>query len=350
VKVDLVPVDDHTLDFVCDLSERDHRSVEFGIGYMTDDGLLGTAMWEHRNLFKAGRGFRIFGTATQYRQLLESSVSFPAMFRSPTTGIGSVGYERRVEPAYESTDIRTSYFLSWRYNRRGTITGGPLLQIIDVVETSEDPDVPQDIQEADGPVTSMILEWQYDSSNDPIFPAYGYRVNWDHQLAPPGLKSISTFYRMGVGISGYHRVGRGTVLAGRASVGVGWPVADSEALLINYRYFAGGSNTHRGYKRERLGPKDSEDNPQGGELAVLTGAELRFPLWKVFEGSLFLDGGQVWLDKSHASFGDFSWAVGPGLSIRSPVGPIRFDYGIRINPPDDGEPNQVFHFAIGYAF
>lgn len=350
VKVELVPIDDQTLDFVCDLSERDHRSVEFGVGYMTDDGLLGTAMWEHRNLFGGGRGFRIFGTATQYRQLLESSVTFPALFRSPTTGIGSIGYERRVEPAYDSRDLRTSYFLSWRYNRRGTITGGPLLQIIEVAENEEDPDLPREIQQADGPVTSLIVEWQYDTSDDPIFPSNGYRINWDHQLAPPGLGSISEFYRMGTRIAGYRRLTRHTIVAGRVSAGIGWPAAKSEALLINYRYFAGGSNSHRGYQRERLGPLDPDGNPQGGEVAVLAATELRFPFWKIIEGSLFLDGGQVWQKKSHVQLSDFSWAFGPGLAIRSPVGPIRFDYGIRINPPDDGEPKQVFHFAIGYSF
>lgn len=350
VDVSLVEADSNTLDFVCELSERDHRSIDAGVGYMTDDGVLVTASWEHRNLFKAGRGFRILGSATQYRQLLESSVTFPALFRSPTTGIGSVAYERKVEPAYESTDIRTSYFFVWRYNRRGTITTGPLFQIINTTETAPDADIPLDIRDVNGPVTSLIAEWAYDVSDDLLFPTRGFKVNWDHQFAPPGLGSVTKFYRMGTGVAGYQKIRRRAVLAGRIFTGIGWPISDTEALLINDRYFAGGSNSHRGYQRQRLGPKDADDNPQGGELAVLTAAELRFPFWKVIEATLFLDGGQVWLDKDQANFGDFSWAFGPGLAIRSPVGPIRFDYGIRINPPDDGEPNQVFHFAIGYAF
>ena len=350
VDVSLVEADSSTLDFVCELSERDHRSIEAGVGYMTDDGLLVTASWEHRNLFKAGRGFRILGSATQYRQLLESAVTFPALFRSPTTGIGSVAYERKVEPAYESTDIRTSYFFVWRYNRRGTITTGPLFQIISTVETAPDADIPLEIRDVNGPVTSLIAEWAYDISDDLIFPTRGFKVNWDHQLAPPGLGSVAKFYRMGTGLTGYQKVRNRAVLAGRVFTGIGWPISGTEALLINDRYFAGGSNSHRGYQRQRLGPKDADDNPQGGELSVLTAAEIRFPFWKIIEATLFLDGGQVWLSKDAANFGEFSWAFGPGLAIRSPVGPIRFDYGIRINPPDDGEPNQVFHFAIGYAF
>lgn len=350
VQVNLVATDSTTLDFVCDLSERKHRSIELGVGYLTDDGPVVLGSWEHRNLFEGGRGFRVFGTATQYKQLIESSVIFPALFRSPTTGVAAVAWERRVEPAYDSTDLRTSLLLTYRYTRRARITAGPQLQIIDVTETGADPDIPEEIASANGPVTSLIVEWAYDNSNDPLFPTRGIRTSWDHQIAPPNLGSISKFYLMRVGIAGYQKVTPRTTLAAKVDTGIGWPLWGSNDLLINYRYFAGGSNSHRGYQRERLGPTDSEGNPQGGELSMLGSVELRFPVWKAFEGALFLDAGQVWFHKRELSLADLSYAVGPGLAIKSPVGPIRFDYGIRLNPPDDGEPKRVFHFAVGYAF
>ena len=50
-----------------------------------------------------------------------------------------------------------------------------------------------------------------------------------------------------------------------------------------------------------------------------------------------------------AKFEDLEPAVGPGLWIQSPVGPIRIDYGFRLR--DDGdEPSSVFHFMIGNPF
>lgn len=350
VEIQLVPADSTTLDFAATLSERDHRSLEFGVGYLSDDGPIATAGWEHRNLFHAGRGFRVFASVSEYEQLIESSVTFPAMFRSSTTGIGSVAYERQVEPAYDASDLRTTFLFVNRFNRRVRITAGPQLQIINVLETGADPDVPSEIADAEGPVSSLIFEWNYDNSNDPLFPTRGVRFLWENQLAPAHLGSISEFYRLGVGAAGYQRVGHSTILAARVYSGVGWPLWGSEDLLINYRYFAGGSNSHRGYQRERLGPKDADNNPQGGQLSLLGAVELRFPFWKYLEGSLFVDGGQVWSHHADLSVADLSYAWGPGLAIKSPIGPIRFDYGIRIGPPDDGEPNGVFHFAIGYAF
>jgi outer membrane translocation and assembly module TamA len=43
-------------------------------------------------------------------------------------------------------------------------------------------------------------------------------------------------------------------------------------------------------------------------------------------------------------------AVGPGLSLRTPVGPIRADYGIRLTHYDTSEPDAVFHIYIGNPF
>ena len=41
----------------------------------------------------------------------------------------------------------------------------------------------------------------------------------------------------------------------------------------------------------------------------------------------------MWFEKGNARVSDLSWAIGPGLSVRTPVGPIRFELSHRAGRP-----------------
>lgn len=163
---------------------------------------------------------------------------------------------------------------------------------------------------------------------------------------------------------------------------------------IEERYFAGGSNTVRGYRESSLGPRLSQDDatlvqdPQfltdrlsgGGTALLLASAELRFPIipqWNI-GGEVFFDSGNVWTDWSQVSADDFQLvgdvvddeatqafrtSFGIGITYRTVVGPLRLDYGIPLRRAtfnsrnDQGEiigterdPRQVWHFSLGHAF
>lgn len=93
-------------------------------------------------------------------------------------------------------------------------------------------------------------------------------------------------------------------------------------------------------------------------------SELRQDLPLFLEGfqlAAFLDGGQVFLNYSDMNFNDFQFGVGGGIRYMSPIGPIRLDFGYKLNP-DDSDMNRfdgqrhggvsrwVMHFSIGQAF
>jgi outer membrane translocation and assembly module TamA len=85
--------------------------------------------------------------------------------------------------------------------------------------------------------------------------------------------------------------------------------------------------------------------------------ELRVPIWGKLGGVLFLDGGNVWTDPWDFNVTDLRYNVGPGLRYNTPIGPIRADLGIQLNPIPgllvDGKKQERqfrFHFSIGQAF
>jgi outer membrane protein insertion porin family len=79
--------------------------------------------------------------------------------------------------------------------------------------------------------------------------------------------------------------------------------------------------------------------------------ELRVPVWKDFGAAFFLDGGNVFDRATEFDFGELRGSAGFGLRYRSPIGPIRFDVGFKLDRrPGSTESPRAFHFSIGQAF
>jgi outer membrane protein assembly factor BamA len=77
-------------------------------------------------------------------------------------------------------------------------------------------------------------------------------------------------------------------------------------------------------------------------------AELRFPLRSPVDTVIFVDMGNLWLNPSNVFGAPFELraAVGSGLRLQTPVGPLVFDYGINVTRKP-WEDFGAFNFAIG---
>ena len=78
-----------------------------------------------------------------------------------------------------------------------------------------------------------------------------------------------------------------------ARLGLATPYGGTQDLPIEDRFYAGGANTVRGYREQRVGPLDANGDPIGGNALVVLNAEWRFPIWRVLGGAVFVDAGAV---------------------------------------------------------
>ena len=84
-------------------------------------------------------------------------------------------------------------------------------------------------------------------------------------------------------------------------------------------------------------------------MFILTNLELRTDVAKGFGLVTFLDGGNVWKKNSDVKLSDMKYTAGAGIRYNTPVGPLRIDYGHKLDREKNESKGEV-HFSIGHAF
>lgn len=221
----------------------------------------------------------------------------------------------------------------------------------------------------------------WDTRDDAIDPTRGMLVGMEADLATRALGSevgyVKTFSQAFL----YRRVpGSRMVVAGGVRLGLatgfdrpvprvdatGAPVLDADGqpifdtvrdLPASERFYAGGDTTVRGFTLDRLGDDATIDPggfPTGGDALVIGNAELRFPVTRTLGGVVFLDAGNVFARVRQVDLGRVRAAAGFGVRYKSPVGPLRFDVGFKLDPKTLGtgrrERRYALHVSIGQAF
>ncbi len=141
-------------------------------------------------------------------------------------------------------------------------------------------------------------------------------------------------------------------LEGRIGYGEGYD--DTKDLPIFEKFTAGGVRSVRGYEFNSLGPLDSEGDPFGGNLQVITTAELLFPVEalgssETFRLGLYFDAGNVFADTDSFESSELRQSVGLSAKWFSVIGPIEFSYAVPLND-EPGDDTRNFQFALGAQF
>ncbi len=113
-------------------------------------------------------------------------------------------------------------------------------------------------------------------------------------------------------------------------------------------FYLGGASTVRGFD-ENLLRTDAQGQAKGGRESMLGSLEARYDLGMNIELSLFYDIGTVTMTQESGITESFRDSAGIGLRYITPVGPIGFLYGHKLDPQPHEGPGS-FHFSMGYTF
>lgn len=147
------------------------------------------------------------------------------------------------------------------------------------------------------------------------------------------------------------------ILASR--IWLGWldDIGRDGRSSVEDRFLLGGATTIRGYAENSLGPVfvEADDpgeklgRPKGGRYLMLGNIEVRRPLFWRFGGSAFVDAGNTYFKFDDITLLSVAFTGGLGLQFFTPIGPIRFDYGVRMKRDFDLGAGS-YHLSILYAF
>ena len=199
----------------------------------------------------------------------------------------------------------------------------------------------------------LFTSWTYDSRNRRIFATEGSLTSIGGEIAVPG--GDLEYYKLDFRQVNFFPFSENVTLALNLNLGYGDVYGNSQYYPPYENYFAGGSQSVRGYDANSIGPRDATTNdPTGGKVKAVGNMDLILPNPFTEKAgstrvSLFLDVGTVFKDEKSINNSDFRYTTGLSFIWITPVGAMRFNFAQPLNEKT-GDSTSFFQFTLGSPF
>lgn len=430
VNIGMTPKDTNLVDCSIVLSQSKLQGIKVNLEASSNSsGLFGISpqvSYYHKNIFKGGETLNLsfmgnfqfkFNDSVRSNEFgVSGGLSFPKFFplpyrfftgAVPRTDV-NISYNYQNRPEYTRNIISTQYGYSGNVKNRFFYQAYPLqMNVVRLFDLdpdfydslADDPFLRNAYQDHFDLGSGLMVYYTTDAESIPKSSFFYTRFQFDIagnilSCFNSVMKQDSNGSRM-IWNTPYSQFVRGEITLGRTWIfgrnsgqsiatrllaGAGYAYGNSTALPFEKHFYAGGSNSLRGWQARTVGPGLSQmDNSfvipnQTGDMKIEANIEYRFNMfWKV-AGALFVDAGNVWTLRSSGegnsyesifrwdTFGE-SIAANWGAGVRLNFGflLLRLDMGIKIHDPARIQkwvtPDQWFrrdgfavHFGVGYPF
>jgi outer membrane protein insertion porin family len=334
-----------------------------GIGYDSDEGPRVSVLAGYSNLAGRGVGVVFQGLLSTEDQRAQLTFRRRQLFGGATDALASLIYENLTREGF--SEARTAASLRWerrpkprwlrffRYNIQD-------VRIADITDAEQALDeIFQDKLSAIR-LAELGVGLVRDTRDDAFAPTRGGYASAEGGVFAKWLGSEADFAALFLRGQLTKSLKRGLRFATFVRLGFQQPFSTTDVVPLSERYFAGGSNTMRGFAEDSVGGlivqvQDAQGNAlsfnAGGEALMLFNEEFTFPIWKAVRGELFLDAGNVYPTLTGIDWSSlrFRYAGGLGIRVDTPIGPIRVEYGWKLDRAEGETPGE-FVLAIGNVF
>lgn len=318
------------------MTARKSQQYNFGLGFSTDSGIRGltdlnlkplTSTGHYLSLNAKASAAKTDNTDKKHNNTAEFKVSYNIPGSNPSTDLYKITAE-----AYHSQDTEIGDSNNLKMNASYTnqvLTWEQTAGVTLLFERSEP------IGETINTTTFLIpnIRWIKLKSDDPMSPTHGYRINFSLRGASKGTLGSVDFFQAYLQAKWLHTFGSSFRVIARSEVGF-MIIDDTNELPISLRYYAGGSQSVRGYHLNEIGKNESGRTLSVGSL------EFQQRVYRDFYLAIFYDAGQV----GSSYFNAYKQGVGAGIVWHSPVGALSLTVANALNTP--GHPTLV-QFTMG---
>ena len=329
------------LDVLVQVEVRKPGSISASGGYSPSEGPRVSVGIAHNNLYRrnlrVGAEFSV-GTRGNVYELTLVEPWLPL----PVAG-NTIGTFRVFEDNLEEHDDTRARGMTTNLAKRLGVYSNLALQYKYQELRQQLPDLP----ERQTTVSSLGLSLHRDSRDHFLSPTRGWLNDIAIEYAGGFLEGETSFFKFTTDHRYYWQLSENWVVGHAIRLGFAEGLRENrEQQIISFeRFRAGGSTTVRGYEERSLGPLDEVGNHRGDVLFIFN-TELRFPVYRFIGGALFFDTGNVWNKLSELDTSPLHSAVGLGLRVDTPVGPVRVDYGV----PLRRDFTSRIYIELGHAF
>ena len=359
------------VDVVIEVKERTTGTFQVGAGFSSVDNFITTAQISKDNFLGNGQRLSLQASLSAIRTMAQGQFYEPYFADTNVTFAVSLS---KFQTLYtDFTRDSTGAAISWGY-RFTPALHGDFTTNFEYVDTeigglSGRKDVPMATLFNAGLTTSVRLTLTYDTRNDRWMPSTGWNLSGTAEFAYPLLAETglysgrqNQFNRYTARLRRYiplplEAVLKFNLVGGVITAPAGFPVPLFE------RFFVGGIFNVRGFQRNTLGPTIGvpvSGDPGSGLSAFNIGGtkqlylnnELEIPIVKApvnLRGLIFFDIGNAFGEGDAVTLENMRMSFGWGVRWFSPVGPLRFEWGVPIDP-QPGEESLVFALTNGNSF
>ena len=360
VETPAVPGTTDEVDVNYSVTEQPSGSISLGVGYSQTSGIILNGSISQDNFLGTGRRVAVsvnnsdvssvysFSYNNPYYTVDGVSRGFGAFYRTTDANAANIAdystdtYGASVSYGFPINEYNSFQFSFLADNLKLKASQYASTEILDFINEYGD----------EFRSLTASASFAHDTRDKRIFPTEGgiRRVSAEGKV--PG--SQLEFYKVNLNLQQFIPLTSLFVFEAEVNVGYGDGYGDFSEMPFFENFFAGGVRSVRGYEDNSLGPRDSNNDPIGGNFKTVGGLQLNFPPPFLTESnavrlSLFYDVGNVFAGTDDWSANELRMSVGLGATWLSPVGPLTVSIAQPFNDQSQDKIQQ-FQFTLGAGF